>query len=200
MRYLALLSFILLVAGCAAPLPVPPADPEIAWQSRQQDLAKVNDWRLNGRLAITRGSEAWHLKVNWRQKPEGYEIFLSGPFGSGVKLVGNPQSVVLHDADQQAYSAEEPELLLYAHTGVLMPVTGLRYWILGLPDPDKNHTNKTQLDAYGRLAELQQRDWKVRFRDYVAVEQYQLPERLFIRSEDEDIEVRLVVDDWQVFL
>ena len=198
MRSLALLSFILLIAGCAAPMPVPPADPEATWQSRQQDLATVNDWRLNGRLAITRGSEAWHLKVNWRQKPEGYEIFLSGPFGSGVKLVGNPQGVVLHDSEQHAYSAEEPELLLYTHTGVFMPVTGLRYWILGLPDPDKNHTNQTRLDAYGRLAELQQRDWTVRFRDYVAVEQYQLPERLFIQSED--IEVRLVVDDWQVFL
>jgi len=198
MRFLALLSFILLIAGCAAPMPVPPADPEATWQSRQQDLATVNDWRLNGRLAITRGSEAWHLKVNWRQKPEGYEIFLSGPFGAGVKLVGNPQGVVLHDSEQHAYSAEEPELLLYTHTGVFMPVTGLRYWILGLPDPDKNHTNQTRLDAYGRLAELQQRDWTVRFRDYVAVEQYQLPERLFIQSED--IEVRLVVDDWQVFL
>lgn len=198
MRSLALLSFILLIAGCAAPMPVPPADPEATWQSRQQDLATVNDWRLNGRLAITRGSEAWHLKVNWRQKPEGYEIFLSGPFGAGVKLVGNPQGVVLHDSEQHAYSAEEPELLLYTHTGVFMPVTGLRYWILGLPDPDKNHTNQTRLDAYGRLAELQQRDWTVRFRDYVAVEQYQLPERLFIQSED--IEVRLVVDDWQVFL
>ncbi len=198
MRFLALLSFILLIAGCAAPMPVPPADPETTWQSRQQDLATVNDWRLNGRLAITRGSEAWHLKVNWRQKPEGYEIFLSGPFGAGVKLVGNPQGVVLHDSEQHAYSAEEPELLLYTHTGVFMPVTGLRYWILGLPDPDKNHTNQTRLDAYGRLAELQQRDWTVRFRDYVAVEQYQLPERLFIQSED--IEVRLVVDDWQVFL
>ena len=198
MRSLALLSFILLIAGCAAPMPVPPADPEATWQSRQQDLATVNDWRLNGRLAITRGSEAWHLKVNWRQKPEGYEIFLSGPFGAGVKLVGNPQGVVLHDSEQHAYSAEEPELLLYTHTGVFMPVTGLRYWILGLPDPHKNHTNQTRLDAYGRLAELQQRDWTVRFRDYVAVEQYQLPERLFIQSED--IEVRLVVDDWQVFL
>ena len=198
MRRLLFLSFILLLTGCAAPMPVPPADPQAAWKARQQDLSKVNDWRLNGRLAVTRGSEAWHLKVNWRQKPEGYEIYLSGPFGAGVKLVGDPQQVVLHDADHHAYYATEPEMLLYAHTGVLMPVTGLRYWILGLPDPGKNHANQNQLDAYGRLAELQQRDWTVRFRDYVAVKQYQLPERLFIQGED--IEFRLVVDDWQVFL
>ncbi len=198
MRHLVFLSIILLITGCAAPMPAPPADPEATWQTRQHELNKVKDWRMNGRLAITRGSEAWHLKVNWRQKPEGYEILLSGPFGAGVKLVGSPQSVVLHDAEHHAYYASEPEMLLYAHTGVLMPVTGLRYWILGLPDPAKNHTHQTQLDAYGRLAELQQRDWMVRFRDYVDVEHYQLPERLFIQSED--IEVRLVVDDWQVFL
>ena len=199
MRWLVSLSFILLVAGCAAPLPVPPADAEGTWQSRQQDLTRMNDWRLNGRLAITRGAEVWHLKVNWRQKQDGYEIFLTGPFGAGqVKLVGNPDGVVLRDAERHAYYAKEPEILLFEHTGVFMPVTGLRYWILGLPDPGKNHTSQTRIDVYGRLAELQQRDWTVRFRDYVAVKHYQLPERLLIQSED--IEVRLVVDDWQVFL
>lgn len=199
MRWLVSLSIILLVAGCAAPLPIPPADAEATWQSRQQDLNKMNDWRLNGRLAITRGAEAWHLKVNWRQKQDGYEIFLSGPFGAGqVKLTGSPDGVVLRDAERHAYYAREPEDLLYQHTGVFMPVTGLRYWILGLPDPGKNHTSQTRLDVYGRLAELQQRDWKVQFPDYVAVKHYQLPERLLIQGED--IEVRLVVDDWQVFL
>ena len=199
MRWLVPLSLILLVMGCAAPLPVPPADVEAAWQSRQQHLNQMNDWRLNGRLAITRGAEAWHLKVNWRQKQDGYEIFLSGPFGAGqVKLVGNHDGVVLRDAERHAYYAMEPETLLYEHTGVMMPVTGLRYWILGLPDPGKNHTSQTRLDDYGRLAELQQRDWTVQFPDYVDVKQYQLPERLLIQGED--IEVRLVVDDWQIFL
>ena len=199
MRWLVSLSIILLVAGCAAPLPVPPADAEATWQLRQHDLNNMNDWRLNGRLAITRGAEAWHLKVNWRQKQDGYEIFLSGPFGAGqVKLLGNQEGVVLRDAERHAYYAREPESLLYEHTGVFMPVTGLRYWILGLPDPGKNHTSQTRLDVYGRLAELQQRDWKVQFPDYVAVKHYQLPERLLIQGED--IEVRLVVDDWQVYL
>lgn len=199
MKWLVSLLLPLLVVGCAAPVRVPPADADLAWQSRQQHLTKMNDWRLNGRLAITRGSEAWHLKVNWRQKQNGYVIFLSGPFGAGqVKLTGNPEGVVLRDAERHAYYAREPETLLYEHTGVLMPVTGLRYWIVGLPDPGKNHTSQTRLDPYGRLAELQQRDWTVRFPEYVAVKQYELPERLLIQSED--IEVRLVVDDWQVYL
>lgn len=199
MKWLVFLLLPLLVVGCAAPLPAPPADAEATWQSRQQLLTKMTDWRLNGRLAITRGAEAWHLKVNWRQKQSGYEIFLSGPFGAGqVKLTGNSDGVVLRDAERHAYYAREPEILLYEHTGVFMPVTGLRYWILGLPDPGKNHTSQTRLDAYGRLTELQQRDWIVRFPDYVAVKQYQLPEKLLIQSED--IEVRLVVDDWQVYL
>jgi outer membrane lipoprotein LolB len=199
MKWLVSLLPILLMAGCAAPLPAPSVDPEATWQSRQQHLKNMNDWRLNGRLAITRGAEAWYLKVNWRQKQNGYVIFISGPFGAGqVKLTGNPEGVELRDAERNAYYAKEPEILLYEHTGVVMPVTGLRYWILGLPDPGKNHTSQTRLDAYGRLAELQQRDWTVRFPDYVAVKHYQLPERLLIQNED--IEVRLVVDDWQVFL
>ena len=199
MRALVFFLFLLVLAGCAAPLPVPPVDAEASWQSRQQQLTRMNNWRLKGRLAINRGAESWHLKVNWRQKQNGYEIFLSGPFGSGqVKLTGNPDGVVLRDSERQSYYAAEPEMLLYEHTGVFMPVTGLRYWILGLPDPAKNHTTQTRLDAYGRLAQLQQRAWTVQFPDYVAVKHYELPERLLIQGED--IEVRLVVDDWQVFL
>ena len=196
MRVLAVCAILLGLAGCAGPA-VKPADRQLAWQARQQSLEQLTGWRMSGRVSIVRGSESWHLNVRWRQADDSYDIFLSGPFGAGqARLTGEADRVVLYDADQQVYSASSPERLLYDHTGIFMPVSGLRYWVLGLPDPGKNHDSELALDDYGRLTELQQRDWRVSLGDYVEVDNLQLPERLEIRRDD--VTVRLVVDDWRL--
>lgn len=187
---------VLLLAGCAAPA-TKPVDPELTWQTRQQRLEQVSGWRLNGRLSVVRGSESWYLNVRWRQNHSSYDIFISGPFGTAsARLKGDDKQVALYDTDQHVYIAANPERLLYDHTGIYMPVSGLRYWVLGLPDPDKNHGTELDLDEYGRLTALQQRDWRIELSDYMEVEHLQLPERLEIRHND--VTVKLVVDDWRL--
>ncbi len=186
------------LAGCTTPTPVPSIEPEQAWQVHKQHLAQLQEWHLSGRLAIINGEEVWNLNVRWQQKGGHYEIFLAGPFGSGqIKLVGDDGGgVILRDAEQHVYFAEQPEELLYEHTGVRMPVTGLRYWILGLPDPGKNHSSEIRLDGSGRLAHLRQRGWKVEFREYTLVNNWQLPEKLVITHDD--LKVLLVVHEWRL--
>ncbi|MHA1568950.1 MAG: lipoprotein insertase outer membrane protein LolB [Alphaproteobacteria bacterium] len=188
---------VLLLAGCAAPMPPVPPDVAAAWQARQQALQSLQYWQLAGRVAVIREPEAWHLKVRWQHTPAGYEILLAGPFGSGrVKLTGYDGRVVLQDAEHRRYTARDPESLLYEQTGVYMPVNGLRYWIRGLPDPQKNRVSATKFDAWGRLAELRQGDWLIRYEEYVTVEGMTLPRLLEISRGD--LEVRVVVDRWQI--
>lgn len=196
MRLVAVFAVLLGLAGCAGPA-VKPADRHLAWEARQQSLTQLTQWRMSGRLSIVRGSESWHLNVRWRQAGGSYDIFLSGPFGAGqARLTGSDERVVLYDAGQHVYTASSPERLLHDHTGIYMPVSGLRYWVLGLPDPGKNHDSELALDDYGRLTELQQRDWQVSLGEYIEVDQVQLPERLEIRRHD--VTVRLVVDEWRL--
>ncbi|HID49073.1 MAG TPA: outer membrane lipoprotein LolB [Chromatiales bacterium] len=196
MRLAAVFAVLLGLAGCAGPA-VKPADRHQAWEARQQSLARLSQWRMSGRVSIVRGSESWHLNVRWRQAGDRFDIFLSGPFGAGqARLAGTAEQVMLYDSEQRSYTASSPERLLYDHTGIYMPVSGLRYWVLGLPDPGKNHDREVVLDDYGRLTELRQRDWQVSLGEYVEVDQVQLPERLEIRRND--VTVRLVVDDWRL--
>lgn len=187
---------VLLLAGCSSvPEILPVKDPAQVWQSRQQALSSVQHWRISGRLVVTNGVEAWHLKVDWRQDADVYVIHLSGPFGAGhVRLQGSHSGVVLQNADNESFYAQDAEELLYAQTGVRMPMGGLRYWIVGLPDPTGNGV--PQLDAFGRLQRLEQQQWNIVFKRYKSVNGLELPEKIFI--DKQDVDIRLVIDEWEL--
>ena len=189
---------VLLLAGCSSVPDLPPVDdPQAVWQVRQQQLVRIQHWHLQGRIAVSNGSEAWNLDLDWEQQGEDYQIQLNGPFGAGrVKLVGNAHGVLLHDANDQLFYADHPGSLLFERTGVQVPVEGLRYWILGLASPQQQHV--PELDAQGRLAYLEDDNWQVKFRRYAAVNSVHLPDKIFINKAAQDIDVRLVVDSWQL--
>ncbi len=183
------------LAGCATP-PEPGTVSDQSREQRQQALEQINAWQLKGRVAIINGSEAWHLNVEWQQRQEDYRIELWGPFGSGrVQLEGDGQGVRLTDSRQGIYYADDPESLLYEHTGVNMPVSGLRYWILGLTDP-RYATRQPRRDQAGRLTAVKQADWQVAFSRYTRVDSLALPDRLSV--DRQDLRVKMVVDHWQV--
>jgi len=205
-----LLLLVGLLVGCSTVSEKKLADPQQVWQQRQQALAGLEQWQLNGRLAIDDGVGVYTLNVRWKQKPHSYEIFLSGPLNSGqVQLVGQDTGgVVLRDAKRNVYVAEHPEQLLYQHTGIRMPVTGLRYWILGMPQPSDSSSpaspgaqrknlqpSEIQLDDEGRLLRFRQHRWQIEYDEYTQVSHWQLPERLSITQDD--VEVQLVIHRWR---
>lgn len=172
-------------------------DTEATWRERQAELSTIKYWRLSGRLAVSNGDDAWNLNLDWQQRGDDYEILLNGPFGAGkVKLVGNAHGVLLKDSDDQTFYADTPEALLYEQTGVTMPVAGLRYWVIGLATPDQR--KKPKLDKLGRLAYLEDADWRVKFKRYMLVSGIDLPRKVFIVKNDKELDVRLVVDKWKL--
>ncbi len=193
-----LIPLLLLSLTACTPLPERPAvsSPDQTWDERRQSLQQIQQWQLKGRLAIINDVEAWHLNVDWQQRNNDYLISMWGPFGAGrVELTGNDSGVRLVDADQAVYYSADPESLLYEHTGVRMPVNGLRYWILGLAHPAREVARPT-LDQYGRLASVSQDKWDVQLRHYTRIGAHELPDKLSISRDD--IKVKVVVDDWNL--
>lgn len=186
----------LLLAGCAGTPPRPePADPATRWLDRQQALQALDGWHLSGRLAVREEGNAWHARIEWQEGPRGYEIRLRGPFGQGqARLIGSADGVVLDSGDTELEYARDPSELLHAHTGVWMPVDGLRWWIRGLPGPQ--YEGDAELDAYGRLDHLIDAGWTIDFKGYTEVGGLELPRRLFI--EKDGVEVRVVIDRWRL--
>ena len=193
MRCILCLLICFWLAGCTTiPERPPVANPKAVWQERKQILTGLDNWHLTGRLSVANEEESWHVKLRWQQKQDAYNIDLNGPFGAGkMRLAGNSNGVVLHTKEGM-YFADTPETLLSQHTGVTMPVSKLRYWILGIPSPTEQ--GNQQLDAYGRLKQLNQAGWDILLRRYVMANRAEVPNKLFMHKDD--IEVRLVVEQW----
>lgn len=189
---------VALLGGCEM-LPAPEApvtlsvDPQAAWAQHRLQMDSLEAWTLDGRISLRQGEEAWHATLHWQQIDSAYHINLFGPFGQGaVQLDGSPQSVILQH-DGETVQSDDAERLLRQHLGLQVPVKGLRYWAIGLVAPGSDY--KEELDPAGRLLSLQQDGWRVRYRGYVAVKGFMLPDKIFL--DHDGLDVRLVVDQWQ---
>lgn len=188
---------IALFAGCM-PLRQPPSsfDPELTWQERRLALQKLGGWKLKGRLAIDAIHEAWTGTLRWVQKDEKFEILWISPLGQGsVELQGNPERVTLRVPKEAPITAASAEELLGIRLGWSLPVSGLRYWLLGLPAPGLPVASRS-LDSFGRLHSLSQGGWQIRYLGYQSVENYQLPGKVFL--DNPKLRLRLVIDRWHL--
>jgi len=157
---------------------------------------KHQSWALNGRFVVRNESESWHGDIYWQQENETYLIRLSGPLGQGkVQLKGKPGHSELQLSENEYYIAEDAERLLSRFTGVVIPVEGLRYWVLGVPRPNNVNAGLEQ-DEQGRLVRITQHGWDVQIKRYDQVDGETLPTKLFM--DNKEYKVRLVVDQWQL--
>lgn len=167
LRRAALLLFAAsLLAGCLpAPAPAPAADPAevaAAWHARQAALADRDRFLLLGRLAVKGGGLSGQLR--WQQEGAGYRLRLAGPLGAGaLKIEGDGRETHIQGRDIDLVTTE-PEQVLAARTGWMLPLAALRWWVLGLPEPGE--PADLQLDDQGRLTGLVQRGWTLRFDSY----------------------------------
>ena len=189
---------VVLLAACATvrppPVPetlVPPAD----WAARRAALAAVQDWTLNGRVALRDGHDAWSAGVHWAQRRDAYHVSLYGPLGQGVlQMSGDRSGGMLRTSDDKVMKSPDMEDLLYRELGWRIPVDGLRYWARGLPVPDA--PTHFAFDALGRLVWLEQFGWHVAYRRYTTVNDLALPQRMDITRRK--LSVKLVVDQWDL--
>ena len=103
--------------------------------------------------------------------------------------------VVLVDADGQTFAARDADALLQQVAGWQLPVTGLRYWIRGLPAPAAAKA-QARRDESGRLSQLTQSGWTIKYNRYQLVNGISLPGKLQLLHDG--ISVRIVVDKWEL--
>lgn len=189
------LLLVLLLAACAPtpPRPQPETTPEQSWQLRQQQLRQLSHWQLSGRLAVQNEHEAWHMSLEWQQRQDRYSLNIIAPLGQGsMKLHGDAVQVMLITDEGETINSNDPDLLLYQQLGWKVPVSALRYWVLGLPAPGDNQQT---LDEYGRLSQLKQAGWEIEFIDYQPRLGVELPRKVFINNHR--AKVKLVIGNWK---
>jgi outer membrane lipoprotein LolB len=194
-RLLAAALLALLLSACAVVPPAPVVDVEYA--ERAAALRALPAWALSGRAAIRAGDESGTVSLSWRQVGERYRVDMRAPWGAGsVRVEGGPGAVMLRTADGTEAFAEDASELLLHYTGYDLPLGALRYWLLGIPDPDPAAEASYALDPQGLVSELRQHGWRVEYRRYGDYDGRALPNTLFMRAEG--MEVRVAVMQWEV--
>lgn len=134
--------------------------------------------------------------MRWDEAAGSYRLNLAGPLGQGaMQINGDTAGMVrLQTADGQQYATRDADALVMSVTGWQLPVTGLRYWVRGIPAPGGEARFTT--DEQGRLVRLEQDGWDISYNRYQALAGRDWPTRM--RLETADISVTLVVDEWTV--
>ena len=184
------------LGGCAVPPVADDSALQAAAASHQRWLAGVSHWRVSGRVAVKVPGDGWSATLQWQQNADEYQIQLSGPFGQGaVRIEGGGGEVVLRTAEGRVARSGSPEQLIGQELGVEVPISALRYWLLGRPDPAYPVTG-LELDGSGRLRSLEQAGWQLQYEEYAAAGEGELPARLDIRRAD--TRARFLVSGWRL--
>ena len=186
----------LLLASCAGLRPsVPPSNQSLAWQQRQAQLQKINNWHLSGSVSIQHQNKTDLASITWNQTSNHYDIVLSGPLSLGrVEIIGRPGLVTLVSTRQKSASASSPEMLMQQQLGWQIPISSLYYWVRGLPTP--GIPSNTKFDRYNHIIKLAQQGWYIEYLDFTQTHQVDLPRTISLRNPQ--LQVRLIIREWNI--
>lgn len=187
----------LFLAGCAM-RPMQP-DLGIDWDQRAGLLAAEEAWRARGRIAFKSGAEGGQGSLLWRQAESATRISLSGPFGAGAyEIEWDEQRIAVNSKKGERIASytgrDAADRFLERELGWSFPARSIRYWLLGIADPQ--YDSERRFDDAGWLAGLEQNGWSVEYSRFSRVGAYYMPGKIVM--EHEQARVKLVIDDWSI--
>lgn len=202
-----LLVTILLVPGCANLLPdlsgnLLTPQQQIQLDQRRSTLTAANTFYLSARLALSANGDAWNGALRWEQQIDRYQIYFNAALGQGaLVLSGQPDGVELQLADGSKDTAQDAESLLFQKTGLEFPINGLRYWVMGIPNPAAGSPAELSINALGLISAMQQSDWTIDYQSYQHIQTEQqtemdLPRKISMKHDG--VTLRLIIDRWEL--
>ena len=190
------LLFLLALGGCATtrgPAPTTATNP--AWEARRDALLALPAWQAEGRIGVNAGKEGGSGAFTWQQAGDALDFRFRGPVGAGAfRIDGDGERLHLETAAGEERDLTDPERDLREHYGWSVPLTSMRYWMLGVPDPTDEAA--TTLDDANELVLLQQRGWTIEYGAYDSAGGTSLPRKLTM--EGDGVRVRVIVERWEL--
>lgn len=192
---LCLTFFTLILQGCSHLQPQStPAEP--VTQSRP---LLSNYWSLSSKVGITTPTERGSAQLNWNQKGNKYQIYLTGPLGKQLaSLVSDGETAVLTESNGKTYTANSEQELVIQAIGKPLPVDQMQFWIKGLKAP---FYPIEPVNADAENLEFIQNDWRIEMNGFEIIDGYKLPRKLTLtypasENQEQIVELRVIVKEW----
>ncbi|GGO74340.1 lipoprotein insertase outer membrane protein LolB [Bowmanella pacifica] len=190
LRLLGCLLIVALLNACATR---PVVDYSVNARQHQQQLAQLQDWRINGKLAYKGEKERFSATLNWQQQDGDYSLGLSSFIGTRILTLQKSHQLISLEYEDRTYQHHDASALLYELTGWAIPVEQIPAWLKGQVLPD----NQAIFSDNGLLQQIRTpQGWQVNLSDYRQTAHYILPYQLELKTPSDQIKIR--VDKWQV--
>ncbi|RIZ69762.1 MAG: outer membrane lipoprotein LolB [Methylococcales bacterium] len=153
----------------------------------KESLYKLERWSFEGRVALTGKKDALQANINWAHTANDEKIKLAGPLGQGatlIQLAGN--SVTIDRGDNKPLTSTQPEIFINQQLGLFVPVQSLRYWVVGVPEPN-GHYNIMPTG-------FTQAGWLIDYKQMQSVNNLAMPYKITVSNEQ--LKLKLIIDQW----
>jgi len=168
------------------------------WRQHQQEVRSLNQYQTRGAFAYLSDQQKVYARFFWQQTGQDrYRLLLLNPLGSTeMELLAQPGTVQITDNKGQKYSGTDAEEMIGKLTGMPIPISSLRQWILGLPGDATDY----KLDVQYRLCQVNYsqngKNWKVVYGGYDSSGKTALPSSLELTEGSQRIKLKM--DNWIV--
>lgn len=148
---------------------------------------------LAGRIAVKYRDQSSSGNLRWQHRGSSDDMVLLSPLGQTVTQISrNSNGVTLVDQAHKIHRAADAETLTGKLLGWRLPLSGLIYWVVGQPAPSLPY--HVERDTQHYPMQLMQDGWQVNYSAWQTVDGQGLPRKIILQRED--LEIRLVVDEW----
>lgn len=151
-------------------------------------LYQLTHWAFDGRVALMRDHESWTANITWKRRSADEDIRLSGPLGQGGVAIHIAEDFVGIDrGDGEVKYADRSDEVVAEELGFYVPIKSLRYWVVGLVDPES-----TFEDIESGFI---QDGWTVLIKQMQQTSVGMMPRKIDVTNRE--VKLKLIIDQWQ---
>ena len=177
-----------MMLSCLSACSVTPVQTDVVYSREDRHhLYQLSNWEFNGRIALQNQQDSWSANIEWKHSPDEDRLKLSGPLGQGAVLIVMRKGYIMIDrGNGRVEFSDRVNDFIRQQVGFFVPVLALRYWVVGLAEPE-----------YG-LAELEdgfsQFDWDIHYQHFIPVDEELMPRKITV--EKDAAKMKLIIDQW----
>ena len=178
-------ALVLVLAGCAVK---PVKTVSVFNRGEREDLYQLTSWAFEGRVALRRDNESWTANITWKRRLADENIRLSGPLGQGGMVIHISEDFVGIDRGEgEIRYPDRSDEFITEQLGFYVPFKSLRYWVIGLVDPEA---------AFEDIENgFVQNGWTVLIRQMQQTEVGMMPRKIDVSNGE--VKLKLIIDQWQ---